>query len=106
MHINEAVKWVGDWAIRKGWRDIPKPPLEIHMLIVTEIAEATEEARKKNPDVYEVDGKWEGEATELVDAVIRIFDYFALKGWDFEDILKKKMEYNESRPYRHGNKAH
>ena len=44
------------------------------------------------------------EAVELVDAVIRIADYFGSKGWDLEKIIKAKMSYNEGRPYRHGGK--
>lgn len=93
------------------------------MLIVSEIAEATEEIRNGNPDVYYankntglvvseipeayslLDFKPEGEAVELVDAVVRIMDYFGAKGWDMEAILRAKIDYNKTRGYRHGKKA-
>lgn len=44
--IKELVEQVHATAKEKGWWDQPRNPLEIHMLIVSEIAEATEEARK------------------------------------------------------------
>lgn len=39
---------------------------------------------------------------ELADAVIRILDYCAYRGWDLENAIKIKMEFNSTRPYRHG----
>jgi hypothetical protein len=129
----------------KGWYEgRERQPLEFHMLMVTEIAEASEEVRNKKPSTYVVwegnevepdgsinrlnrgnlsspDGKemkeqayWdeslgiakpEGEAVELADAVIRIGDYFAMRGWDLEAVVKLKMNYNATRPHRHGGKA-
>ena len=90
----------------KGWHDSPRSALEIHALIHSEISEATEECRNGQKDFYVADGKPEGEAVELVDAVIRIADYFGSKGWDLEKIIKAKMSYNEGRPYRHGGKRY
>ncbi len=76
-----------------------------HMLIVSEIAEATEEVRKGNPSVWFAEsGKPEGEAIELADAIIRILDYAQFNGIDIEEAIRIKHEYNKSRPFRHGNK--
>jgi len=36
--------------------------------------------------------------------LIRIFDISAAYELDLENALKIKMEFNKSRPYRHGNK--
>lgn len=187
---NSFVNDVHSEARAKGWWQqsengelILRSSGEIRMLIVSEIAEATEEVRKRTPPVYKlqyddagnahhcppgssgwaVPSKPEGEAVELADAVIRICDYFgarrwsldlhlndslelpklgnaleyhmyfvklaaaaegeseeknlgrlvgmirdyfAHRGWDFEGTLTLKHEFNKSRPYRHGGKAH
>ena len=75
------------------------------MLIVTEIAEATEEVRHGHPPFYLQGTKPEGEAVELADALIRILEHFSYNGWDAEDMVRRKMEYNVSRGYRHGGKT-
>ena len=108
MEIKELVTESHNTATEKGWWDIIKSPLEIYMLIVSEIAEATECARDIDTEpiwISEV-GKPEGEAVELADAVIRIADWFGHKGWDLEKALRLKMEYNKFRSYRHGNKKY
>ena len=106
MRINEIVKEIHDTATQKGWWDSIRTPLEIHALIHSEVSEATESVRNGDPDFVSdlYNGKPEGESVELIDAVIRIMDYFGYKGWDFEKLLKAKMDYNATRPYRHGNK--
>jgi hypothetical protein len=132
VEINDLVKACYERAKKSGWWDVPKSPLEVHALIHSEISEAVEEVRNNMPDVYvvNIDGspaeikstdansfvmvegstikimKPEGEAVELVDAIIRICDYFGYKGWDLEQVLKAKMTYNETRSYRHGNKKY
>jgi NTP pyrophosphatase (non-canonical NTP hydrolase) len=49
-------------------------------------------------------GKPEGIATELADCIIRILDTCKRYNWPLAQALLVKMEYNETRPYRHGNK--
>jgi NTP pyrophosphatase (non-canonical NTP hydrolase) len=39
---------------------------------------------------------------ELADTVIRILDFCGWQGIDIDSHVKAKMEYNKSRPYRHG----
>lgn len=128
MKLNEAVKYAYEIAEEKGWHDQPRSELEVHALIHSEVAEATEAIREgKNiahqlkkeereagfydfvlhdiEDFEPVEGlKPEGHPIELVDAVIRIFDWFGEKGIDFEKLFKAKCEYNKTRPYRHGKK--
>lgn len=120
--INQLCKQAYWNAKNKGFYEEPPTALERHMLIVTEIAEASEEARKGTPPVYKVSyteggdarhcvpgtpgflppSKPEGELIELADAAIRIFDYCGSKGWDLEEAIKMKMEYNANRPHKHG----
>lgn len=134
MNINAWVKKIHQCALDHGWwvdkeedreNMTPEAKLAKHMLMVTEIAEASEEVRKKTDHVYQIgihqiEGKYiipyghkefhvgskpEGEAVELVDTVIRIMDYFGFMGWDLEEIIKLKYEYNLSREFRHGGKS-
>lgn len=106
--LNTWCKDIHELAKGKGWYDTDLPvrsALENHALIHSEVAEATEEVRADKPYFYrDATFKPEGEAVELADAVIRIMDYFAYRGWDLEWIIKEKFEYNMTRPYRHGGK--
>lgn len=76
------------------------------MLIVTEVAEAMEEYRNGMPDYYPgiPDGKPEGLAVELADAVIRIMDLAEYKEINLAEVICEKMDYNEGRPQLHGGK--
>lgn len=114
--------YIHNTAKEKGWWEGgERNPLEIHMLIVSELAEATEEARKGTPPIYvESQGakmtpdhplfqemkslKPEGELIELADAVIRVMDYCGHKGWNLAEAILLKTKYNESRGHRHGGK--
>lgn len=105
-----------DCAVRHGWYESERSPLEIHALIHSEIAEATECVRNGEParwhrgvsligDASTDNPKPEGEAVELSDALIRILDHASAMRWDMDAIVKEKMAYNETRPCRHGGKT-
>ena len=103
MSLKELQREIWELMESKGWHETDSGPLANHMLIVSEIAEATESVRHGEPDEWIDDkGKPQGEAVELADAVHRILDYFATKGWDLEAVLRRKLEFNKTRPYRHG----
>ena len=92
----------------KGWYDGEMPrPLEMHALMHSEIAEATEAVRMGVPPFFldSKNNKPEGEATELMDCLIRILDQFGRMGWDADAVYRKKMSYNKTREYRHGGKV-
>ena len=106
MSLNELRDEIHTVACEKGWWDEPRSPLDCHMLMVSEIAEATECVRENKPYEYRnEDGKPEGEAVELIDAVIRILDYAGHMKWDVDRMMREKIEYNKTRPYRHGGKS-
>jgi NTP pyrophosphatase (non-canonical NTP hydrolase) len=72
-------------------------------LIHSELSEALEEDRKGAPQVYyAANGKPEGVAVELADAVIRICDLCGYLKIDLEKVIAEKMEYNAGRPHLHG----
>ena len=52
--------------------------------------------------VYIAHGKPEGIAVEMMDCVIRIFDWLGKEGVDAELVLKMKHDYNKGRAYKHG----
>lgn len=110
--LNSLRDEIHNLAIEKGWWSAKegdcfnRTPLEIHALIHTEVAEATEEVRNGKPDEYRgEDGKPEGEAVELIDVVVRVLDYFGTKGWDADRIMREKIDFNKTRDFRHGGKT-
>lgn len=48
--------------------------------------------------------KPEGIAVEMADCIIRILDWAGKEGLDMDAIIREKMDYNKTRPYRHGGK--
>ena len=58
----------------------------------------------ETPDIFckAKSKKPEGYAVELADAVIRIADLCGHLGIDLEAAIREKMEYNATRPYKHG----
>ena len=123
MTLNELAKEIHENAVAHGFWDEDRPLPEVLMLIVSELAEALEEARagdKMNGRIscmhyysgeeYISNGptncckKPEGIVVEVADALIRILDWCVHEGIDIEGIVREKHEYNKTRPYKHGKK--
>ena len=109
MNIISVNKWC--WYVHlvaktKGWwrpvQSIEKILVNIH----SEVSEASEQARIGKYEMYYEEAKPEGVQAELADVVIRVMDYFEHKGWNLNATIRAKMKYNETRPYRHGNKKY
>lgn len=81
-------------------------PLGTHFsLLHSEISEAFESYRKGESDLFfGPDGKPEGWVAELADEVIRICSLVREKGWNLEEVIKQKLEYNRTRLFKHGGK--
>lgn len=121
MDIKDLVKEAHDNAVKHGFWDNPPEFGTSIALIHSELSEALEEVRAGNrirpgqptPPVYYSGGgyvatapgpntkKPEGYATELADAVIRIADLCGHMGIDLDAVIREKMEYNATRPYKH-----
>jgi NTP pyrophosphatase (non-canonical NTP hydrolase) len=104
--IREWQSLVHEAAKLKGWYEgTPRSAVENHMLMVSELAEATEAVRKGQPEIwFHDDGKPDGELVELADVVIRILDYCEYHDWDLEGAMALKHAFNQTRPHRHGGK--
>lgn len=123
MNLNEWAREIHANAVAHGWWESDRPLPEVLMLIVSELSEALEEARKGDqmdgriPCMHYYSGggyiasgttacckKPEGIAVEVIDALIRILDWCGKEGLDVEALVQEKHEYNKTRPYKHGKK--
>ena len=102
--LNELAREINENAQLHGWWDKERSFGDIIALCHSELSEALEAYRNHEPALHIVDGKPEGTAVEMIDCVIRILDYLAYAGIDVDYVLRTKMEYNTTRPYRHGEK--
>jgi NTP pyrophosphatase (non-canonical NTP hydrolase) len=88
-------------ANAKWWHDIhtgnriTRNKGELLMLVVSEIAEAMEGERKDLMD--DKLPKRKMAEVELVDAMIRIFDYAGAFGYDLDGAYREKMAFNATR---------
>lgn len=114
MTISEIVDRAHQNAVKHGFWENPPEFGTAVALIHSELSEALEAARTRNPMIYYSGGNYtapvpmkhctkpEGVAIELADAVIRIADLCGHMGIDLESAIALKMEYNEGRPFKHG----
>ena len=101
--IHQNARNKGWWPEDIGEHNIPEKLSLIH----SEISEALEEYRndKVKDGIYmDHSMKPEGFGVELADAVIRILDLAEYLQIDIQECIEIKMDYNISRPLRHGGK--
>lgn len=107
--MNDLAHEIHIIAEQHGWWEPPHREFgELIMLCVCELSEAVEEFRDHRGvnEIYyrESDGKPEGIPMELADTIIRILDLCGHYGINIEEVIKVKVEFNKSRPYKHGGK--
>lgn len=114
MTIDELIAEAHRTAELKGWwleDQTPNIPEKL-ALVHSEVSEALEELRLRPADCWDVgvlqpDGsstKPEGFVVELADAIIRIADLCGYLDLPLTEALRRKLEYNKTRLYRHGGK--
>lgn len=100
--LNSLAAKIRQNAFEKGFWENDRNFGEMLALIHSEVSEALEEHREGKPPFYvSPTGKPEGWAIELVDALIRILDTIG-PAHNIDELVAMKMDYNASRPYKHG----
>ena len=112
--IDETQQIVHALSTEKGWWDVYKGTTDEIIakvaLIMTEAAEAIEDARVTPPDELclwkvEENGKPVGFPTEIADVVIRCMDLAEKMGFSLEMLIAAKTDYNRTRARKHGKLA-
>jgi len=120
--LNELAKEIHEINCEKGFYDQDPGLAKQMLLIVTEISEACEADRSgHHADREEYDRLQSSDMDrnfivaehfprliknsfedEIADALIRLLDLAASRGIDMDYHVEKKLEYNKTRPYKHG----
>lgn len=115
MDLKDIVKQAYDTEIEKGWQKEgeQRPVPELICLMHSELSEALEEYRngEEPNEIYYVASakdpnpkKPEGIPIELADVIIRIAGFCGQYGIDLDEAVRIKLEFNKTRPARHGGK--
>lgn len=94
-------------AEANGWWTNPRSEAELIALMHSELSEALECDRNKEPQLYfDEKGKPLGKLSEYADVVIRICDAVGAEhAAAFSEAIRKKVLYNRTRGFKHGGKA-
>jgi NTP pyrophosphatase (non-canonical NTP hydrolase) len=99
---NTLAKQVHEWAISRGfWEGEGCSVGEKIALMHSELSEALDAQRNGNPPDDKIPG-FSGLEAELADVIIRIMDFGERHNLRIAEAITEKIEYNNSRPYKHG----
>lgn len=88
-------------AVNKGFWEGERNNGELIALIHEEASELLGGLRASNPPSDHIP-QFSAAEEEAADIVIRVMDMCAGRGWRLGEAILAKVEYNESRPHKHG----
>jgi hypothetical protein len=107
LTISELMRAAGDGARRRGWYDVPTSLPEQLALLHSEVSEVLEDFRAgREPDSIWIDDKNKphGIPIELADVVIKACEIADRYGIPLAAAVVTKLDWNSTRPHRHGGK--
>lgn len=104
LRLTRVAQEIHETALAKGWWDAPRNDGEVIALCHSELSEALEAIRHGNP-LDQHCPEFTSVEIELADVIIRILDYAYQRGHALAPAILAKMEFNETRPHKHGGKA-
>ncbi len=99
--FNVLAAEVSETAKSKGWKK--SNDAEGLMLMVAELGEACTALRHGNPADNKI-ANFSGVEAELADVIIYIMNYAMLREYKIAEAVVAKIEFNKTRPERHGGK--
>lgn len=109
LAFNWLQREVHEIAVSKGWWDadingVTRSDAECLCLMHSELSEALEGLRHGNPASDKLGAPFTQAEEELADLVIRTMDLAEARQWRIAEAIIAKMQYNRSRPHKHGKK--
>lgn len=96
VRIKDISKEISEVAKSKGWSEKKRSIPELLCLIHSEVSEALEGYRNRDTENFN---------EELADIAIRLFHMCEYLNVDLEAEIRKKVEFNKTREYKHGGKV-